>query len=223
MSASDTYEARVRACTLCADILAKAPVDGTPEEGMVVPRPIVMPLRERAVMLIGQAPGLSEYRQRRPFSGPAGKEVRKLFAECGCGAEAFERIVHSTAVVKCFPGSKLTRRRGGGGLQRGDVKPSAAMRSNCRSFLQAQLDVVSPRLIVLLGATALETYVEMRDGKKSRVALRDFVGRVDEWGQRRVVALAHTSGGSFWLNEAANRALQAEAKHCLTRELAAHL
>jgi uracil-DNA glycosylase family 4 len=170
-------------------------------------------------MLIGQAPGLTEYQSSDPFSGPAGKMVRELFAECGCDSRAFEQLVHTSAVVKCFPGSKLTKRRAGG-FRREDLKPSRAMQINCRPFLQTQLRIVNPALVVLLGSLALETYVELRDGKRQKVILGDYVGRIDHWGDKRVVALAHTSGGSYWLNDPGNQAKQAEAKKHLSAEFA---
>ena len=171
-------------------------------------------------MLIGQAPGLTEYKTGEPFSGQAGKDVRELFAECGCDAQAFEQLVFTSAVAKCFPGSKLTKRRRGEGFRREDLKPSVTMLSNCRPFLLAQLNVVGPRVLVLLGSIALKTYVEMRTGKRASVSLEDYVGRVEDWDGRRVVPLAHTSGGSFWLNKPEHKAMQAQAKRCLTQELA---
>lgn len=223
MQSSEEYETALRGCTLCAEILATKPVDPARSDERVVPRPIVRPLWPRPVMLVGQAPGLKEYESGNPFSGPAGMEVRGLFAECGCGSDAFERSVHTSAVAKCFPGSKLTKRRRGEGFRREDLKPTGTMLKNCRPFFQTQIDLVAPKLLVLLGRMALEAYLELRDGKKSKVLLEEHVGRVEEWAGRRVVALAHTSGGSFWLNKAENKARQAQAKRRLTEELAAVL
>jgi len=171
-------------------------------------------------MLIGQAPGLTEYKSGLPFSGPAGKDVRELFKQCGCSPEEFERLVFTSAVAKCFPGSKLTKRRRGHGVRREDLKPSVAMLNNCRPFLLAQIEMVAPRVIVLLGRMALETYVELRTGRRTGVVLEDYVGRIEDWVGRRVIPLAHTSAGSFWLNSPQNRAIQERAKRCLAQELA---
>jgi uracil-DNA glycosylase len=220
MKTSQEYETALRSCTRCATILSARPVDPTTSDQRVVPKPIVRPLRERPVMLIGQAPGLTEYQSGNPFSGSAGKDIRLLFAECGCNDRAFDELVHTSAVAKCFPGSKLTPRRRGEGSRREDVKPTRAMQSNCRPFLLAQLDLVKPSLVVLLGGLALETYVELREGKQRKVSLGEYVGRVESWSGRSVVALAHTSGGSFWLNDLANRTRQARAKELLAIELA---
>lgn len=172
-------------------------------------------------MLIGQAPGLTEYRTNTPFSGQAGQDIRALFQECGFGPSQFEQSVSTSAVAKCFPGSKLTKRRSGEGFRREDLKPSTVMLGNCRPFLLAQLELVSPRVVVLLGGMALEAYVELRTGRSSKPSLKEHVGRVEDWAGRRVVPLAHTSGGSFWLNDPGHRALQAQAKRLLAQELAA--
>ncbi|MCW5610559.1 MAG: uracil-DNA glycosylase family protein [Rubrivivax sp.] len=164
---------------------------------------------------------MTEYRTNTPFSGQAGQDVRALFAECGLNSSQFDELVFTSAVAKCFPGSKLTKRRRGEGFRREDLKPSATMLSNCRPFLLAQLELVSPRVLVLLGSMALEVYVELRSGKRSKPSLEEYVGKVEDWNDRRVVPLAHTSGGSFWLNDPVHRSMQEQAKRLLARELAA--
>ena len=214
------YENELRSCIRCAPLLSTKLVDPANSTETVTPRPIVRTPSPRSVMLIGQAPGLTEYRTNTPFSGQAGQDIRTLFEECGFSQSQFEQRVFTSAVAKCFPGSKLTKRRRGEGFRREDLKPSTAMLNNCRPFLLAQLELVSPRVVVLLGAMALEAYLELRTGKGSKPSLEEHVGQVADWDGRRVVPLAHTSGGSFWLNDPDNRALQAQAKRLLTQELA---
>jgi uracil-DNA glycosylase family 4 len=219
-STAQVYEDELRSCTRCALLLAEKPVDPANSNETVKPRPIVRTPTPRHVMLIGQAPGLTEYRTNTPFSGQAGEDIRALFEECGFGPSQFEQRVFTSAVAKCFPGSKLTKRRRGEGFRREDLKPSTMMLSNCRPFLLAQLELVAPRLVVLLGSMALEAYIELRTGKRSKPSLEEHVGKVEEWDGRRVVPLAHTSGTSFWLNDPSHRALQAHAKRLLAQELA---
>lgn len=216
---SQDYEAELRACTRCAHLMASKPVDPTTSSKCVVPRPIVLPLRPKPVMLIGQAPGLTEYTTGMPFSGDAGKSIRALFNECGCSPSDFERLVHTSAISKCFPGSKLVKK--GERTRREDLKPTTAMLHNCSEFMLAQLKIVDPNLVVLLGAMPLKAYVQIKTGMTSSAQLDDFVGRVDEWGGRRVIALAHTSGLSTWLNDVNHRALQDRAKRLLAGEFAA--
>lgn len=216
----EDYDRKLRTCALCASALAAKLVDPENSSETVKPKPIVRPLTQRAVMLIGQAPGLTEYRTNTPFSGSAGKEIRALFADCGFGPTQFEQQVFTSAVAKCFPGSKLTKRRRGEGYRREDLKPSAAMLNNCRPFLLAQIEFANPRIVVLLGSMALEAYLELRGREKNKSPLEDYVGRVEDWETRRVIPFAHTSGSSFWLNSPTNKALQAQAKRHLATELA---
>ena len=77
---AEEYETALRSCTRCASLLATKAVDPANSTETVEPRPIVRPLKLRKVMLIGQAPGLTEYKTGEPFSGQAGKDVRELFA-----------------------------------------------------------------------------------------------------------------------------------------------
>lgn len=220
---SATYEAELRQCTRCATLLGKHQVDPPSSDETVVPRPIIRPIRSCPVMLIGQAPGLTEYRSGTPFSGQAGLSVRDLFKECGCDDAGFERLVFTSAVAKCFPGSKLVPRRRTSGMRREDLKPSPEMLRNCAPFLLAQLDLVNPQTVVLLGKMALEVFVELKTGQRASVQLDDYVGQVLDWNGRKVIPLAHTSGASTWLNRPDRKALQERAKQYLKEQLAEHV
>ena len=215
-----TYESELRKCTKCAPLLAQYQVDPPESPEAVLPRPIVRPLLPCPVMLIGQAPGLTEYRTGRPFSGPAGRDARAIFVQAGLDDARFERFVFTSAVAKCFPGSKLVPRRRTSGVRREDVKPSAEMLRNCSPFLLAQLNVVNPRTVVLLGKMALEVFLELTTGRRASVQLDDYVGRLLEWNGRNVIPLAHTSGASTWLNQPERKALQQRAMQHLREQLA---
>ena len=219
ITSSQDYEAQLRACKRCAVEMSSREVDPTCSVDRVEPRPIVLQLIAKPFMLIGQAPGLTEYQQGKPFSGQAGNDIRRLFADCGCGPSDFDRLVHSSAVAKCYPGSKLVKK--GERSRREDLKPSTSMISNCSTFMQAQLKIVNPEVIVLLGGMPLKAYVQWKTGKADAAPLAEWVGRVDDWQGRRVVPLAHTSGLSTWLNNPENKALQAKAKSLLAAEIAA--
>lgn len=214
---AQSYETQLHACRKCETELSSREVDPTCSSDRVEPRPIVLALRAKPFMLIGQAPGLTEYKKRVPFSGQAGTEIRRLFADCGCSE--FDRFVHSTAVAKCYPGSKLVKK--GERTRREDRQPSTSMIRNCSSFMQAQLQIVNPKLIILLGGMPLKAYLQWKTGKAGAARLSDWVGRVDDWDGRRVIPLAHTSGLSTWLNKPENRALQAKAKGLLAAEISA--
>jgi DNA polymerase len=99
-----------------------------------------------AIMMIGEQPGDQEDKQGRPFVGPAGKLLNKCLEE----AEIDRRKVYVTNTVKHFkwePRGKL----------RVNKKPNMEEIRACRPWLEAELDVVSPKLIVCLGAVAAQS------------------------------------------------------------------
>jgi uracil-DNA glycosylase len=216
---SQDYEAQLRACTKCAGLLADKRVDPLTSNESVKPRPIVLALDPKPIMLVGQAPGLKEYQSGEPFCGPAGKSIRMLFAACGVGEADFKRLVHTSAIAKCYPGSKV--RSKADRSRREDLKPSSAMIANCSPFAMAQLKIVDPRVIVLLGKLPLQAYLQWITGATRDLQLKDWVGRIEEWQGRRVIALAHTSGLATWLNKPVNKALQEKAKKLLRSEVQA--
>ena len=97
------------------------------------------------VMLVGEAPGDQEDKAGRPFVGPAGQLLSRALREAG--VERNQAYV--TNVVKHF---KWVPR----GKVRLHQKPNAAEISACRPWLDAELAVVKPDVLVLLGATAAQ-------------------------------------------------------------------
>jgi DNA polymerase len=107
----------------------------------------------RAVFL-GEQPGDSEDKAGRPFVGPAGKLLDRALEEAGID----RKLVYVTNVVKHF---KWTPR----GKRRLHEKPNAREIAACRPWLEAELAVVKPRVLVCLGATAAQALL----GKSFRV------------------------------------------------------
>jgi uracil-DNA glycosylase family protein len=101
--------------------------------------------RGAELMLVGEQPGDQEDRQGHPFVGPSGRLLEEALATAGID----RRRVYVTNVVKHFKFSRveLTKRR----LHK---KPTAAEVRACRPWLEAELQVVRPKVIVALGATA---------------------------------------------------------------------
>lgn len=97
------------------------------------------------LMLVGEQPGDQEDRQGHPFVGPAGRVLEQALDEAGID----RRRVYVTNAVKHF---RWTRR----GKRRLHEKPNAAQVKACRPWLDAEISVVRPSLIVLLGATAAQ-------------------------------------------------------------------
>ncbi len=98
------------------------------------------------MMLIGEQPGDQEDLQGKPFVGPAGRLLEKALDEAGID----RRRVYVTNAVKHF---RWTRR----GKRRLHEKPNAGQVRACRPWLEAEIEVVKPRMLVLLGATAAQS------------------------------------------------------------------
>jgi DNA polymerase len=97
-------------------------------------------------MLVGEQPGDQEDLQGHPFVGPAGRLLDEALVEAGIDRGR----VYVTNAVKHF---RWTRR----GKRRLHEKPNAQQMRACRPWLEAEIDVVRPKLIVLLGATAAQS------------------------------------------------------------------
>ena len=98
------------------------------------------------LMLVGEQPGDAEDRQGVPFVGPAGKVLQKALAEAGIDVGD----VYVTNAVKHF---RFTER----GKRRIHATPQMSHIKACRPWLEAEVDVVDPRLLVCLGATAAKS------------------------------------------------------------------
>lgn len=98
-----------------------------------------------AVMLVGETPGDQEDRAGRPFVGPAGRLLDRCLAAAGVPRDE----AYVTNVVKHF---KWTPR----GKRRLHAKPNAMEIRACRPWLDAEIALVKPKVIVCLGATAAQ-------------------------------------------------------------------
>jgi uracil-DNA glycosylase family 4 len=151
-------------------------------------------------LLVGQAPGRTERESRRPFSGRAGKELDRWMVKAGFESpDEFRRLTYVAALMRCFPG------RNSSGT--GDVRPPPAAVANCAHWLEAELRILEPRVLIPVGQMAIERF--LGPGR-----LEDRVGR--RFGTSPVVVpLPHPSGQSRWLNDLANRELLAAALRLL--------
>jgi DNA polymerase len=129
------------------------------------------------VMLVGEQPGDGEDRAGRPFVGPAGRMLDQALEEAGIDRE----LAYVTNVVKHF---KFERR----GKLRLHKKPSADQVHACFPWLEAELAVVQPRVLVLLGATAAQALL----GSSFRVS-RQRGEFLDSALAPRVLATVHPS------------------------------
>jgi uracil-DNA glycosylase len=151
-------------------------------------------------MIIGQAPGAIELTTGLPFSGRAGAELRRWLARAGID-EA--HLPYRTSMTKCFPGKAASGA--------GDRRPSPPELALCAPWLERELALIRPAIVLLVGQLAIERFW----GKQP---LHEVIGNARKDGDRILIPLPHPSGASRWLNEPANRVLLERALRILRRE-----
>ena len=141
-------------------------------------------------MLVGQAPGPTERVSRRPFSGRAGKELDRWMMRAGFASpDEFRKLTYIAALMRCFPGRNATGS--------GDLRPPSAAIANCAHWLDTELRILKPRMLVLVGQMAINRFL-------GPGPLESRVG--ESFGDKPLmVPLPHPSGQSRWLNDPANR------------------
>jgi len=180
-------------------------------------------------MLIGQAPGVTEVTAKRPFNAGSGKRLFQWLEAAGWDEAEFRARQYMTAVTKCYPGKNQNGK--------GDRVPSKAEQAFCRPFLEQEIALINPRLMILVGGLAIKLLFP------AKAKLRDVVGaavyfpssadfskqlaasskpfpplitdhrslNTESDGRpptgRWVVPLPHPSGASLWPNLPENKAL----------------
>jgi uracil-DNA glycosylase len=204
----------IRACRACVagGFLSEASPVATAEyvyEDQLSAEAYVGPRGSGRIMLIGQAPGQLEAVEREHFVGRAGRVLFRWLDRIGLREEDFRRHVYVTAVTKCFPGKSLAA---GGG----DRRPSPEEVQLCRPFLDRQLALLEPKLMLLVGKMAIDMYLPRR-------SLDEVVGQVFDLGGRELLPFPHPSGMSRWLNAPANQRRLTQALELLRQRLTPEL
>ena len=145
--AAETLYARVRGCQSCA--LAETRTCAVPGEG---------PL-DSAVMFIGEAPGMNEDKQGRPFVGQAGQFLGELLAAAGLQREG----VYICNVLKCRPP--------------GNRDPLPGEIEACREYLDEQIDLVDPLVIVTLGRFSMAKFFPGQSISRIHGRVKEVAGR----------------------------------------------
>ena len=187
------HVAAVHACRKCPR-MESAPVSGGPVKS--------------EAMLVGQAPGTREPLLGRPFAWTAGKTLFRWFEEaCGFGEEVFRASIYMAAVCRCFPGKHP---KGAG-----DRVPDEAEIASCRPWLEREIVLLRPKLIIPVGKLAIAQFV---DADK----LSDVIGRripLERAGVAfHVVALPHPSGASTWHRTEPGKTLLRKALRLLAQD-----
>ena len=135
--------------------------------------------RAARLMVVGEQPGDKEDLEGRPFVGPSGRLLDTAFDEAGID----RKEIYVTNVVKHFKWE-----RGGKGARRIHKKPNDAEIRACRPWLDAEIGVVKPAVILCLGATAAQALL----GKQFRVT-RDRGKAIESELAPTVMATMHPS------------------------------
>jgi uracil-DNA glycosylase len=165
--------------------------------------PVVAPRRngQRAYMY-GQAPGIQEGEERRPWRGRAGKTLRRWL---DVDEDEFYTAFYCASVTRCYPGRAASGR--------GDRTPTPEEQRLCAFWREWELRLLRPRLVVTVGGLAARRLLGL-------TSVTEFVGRTFDLDGAIVIPLPHPSGASGWLNLPENRARVAEAAQLVRAELA---
>jgi uracil-DNA glycosylase len=139
------------------------------------------------VMLIGQAPGPREPVLQKPFAHTAGKTLFRWFEEfCGLDESVARSRIYFAAVCRCFPGKTSSG---------GDRVPAPEEILNCSSWMDDEIKILRPSLIIPVGRLAIAQFIDCT--KLERVIGCKF--RVKRAGQAfDLIPLPHPSGASPW-------------------------
>jgi uracil-DNA glycosylase len=178
---------QLRACALCPN-MHKPVVSGGPVLSKV--------------LLVGQAPGDKEPIMGRPFAWTAGKTLFKWFEQAaGLSEVEFRNSIYMAAVCRCFPGKKETG---------GDRVPSKEEIANCANWLEKEIALLEPELVIPVGKLAIEQFLP--NGRLDQVVGKLFNVR-DGKHHFDLLPLPHPSGASPWHRMEPGKTLLNEALH----------
>jgi uracil-DNA glycosylase len=206
----DQLRQDLHACRLCLDAgYAIAP-------GAIYSHP-----PQARVMLVGQAPGITEVEAKRPFNAGSGKRLFRWLEQAGWHEADFRRRYVMTAVTKCYPGK--------GKNGKGDRVPSKKEQHMCRPFLEREISQFRPLLIIPVGGLAIKLFYP------AKMKLNEIIGTAAYFPPasltnplnfdlssaelllafdqsksqdgRWIIPLPHPSGASLWPNKPQNKAL----------------
>jgi uracil-DNA glycosylase len=159
-------------------------------------------------MLVGQAPGKVEQEGGRPFSGRAGRTLFRWLHEAGLDEVAAREMIYIAAVTRCYPGAHPSGR--------GDRVPTRLEQSSCADWLDNELRIIRPKVLIPVGRLAIERFLPALP-LSELIGTRHTVQHVG--GRSAVIPLPHPSGASSWIHERDNRSLVRKAIALIAAEL----
>lgn len=215
MSELQQLQTTMRECRICLE----AGYD-------IVPGAVFQGQEGARAMIIGQAPGVTEVEAKRPFNAGSGRRLFQWLGEAGWEEDEFRSRHYMTSVTKCYPGKHNN--------SKGDRVPTKAEQAFCRPYLEREIALVNPALIIPVGGLAIKLFYP------SSARLKDVIGRgayfpAEMLAKNRVnfklrqaervtgfdrskgrdgrwiVPLPHPSGASLWPNKPENQILIQQA------------
>jgi uracil-DNA glycosylase len=169
---------------------------GPPVHGAAVPS---------RIFLLGQAPGPHEARLGRPFAFTAGKTLFRWLGEAtGADEETIRERIYISAVVRCFPGKTKAG---------GDRVPTPEECELWRGFIQREVEILAPRLLIPVGRLAIGEALG-HEGPIAAVVGKRFESQFHGL-DLDVIPLPHPSGASTWFKMEPGRTLLADALRLL--------
>jgi uracil-DNA glycosylase len=188
----------------------------------IVPGAVFQGQAGARAMIIGQAPGVTEVEAKRPFNASSGRRLFQWLGEAGWEEDEFRSHHYMTSVTKCFPGKHPNGK--------GDRVPTKPEQAFCRPYLEWEIALVNPVLIIPVGGLAIKLFYP------NSAKLKDIIGRGAYFppetlrgngvnfklrqaerlaafdrskaeNGRWIVPLPHPSGASLWPNKPENKAL----------------
>ena len=128
---------------------------------------------EADLMFVGEAPGADEDKQGEPFVGKAGQLLTKIIKAMGFARDD----VYIANILKCRPDTP--------GSDYGNRPPTPREMQTCRPYLMEQIDTIQPKVIVALGAVAVEGLLG------TRAPMRELRGRWDSFNGTPLMVTYH--------------------------------
>ncbi len=166
--------------------------------------PVLAPGSRQRAYLFGQAPGVVEGDERRPWRGRAGTTLRRWL---DLDEDAFYSTFYCASVTRCYPG----RAKSG----RGDRTPTNEEQRLCERWRDEELRLLKPSLVVTVGGLAARRLLGVG-------SVGESVGRRYELRGAVAIPLPHPSGASSWLNLPENRTRVVDAVELIRAELGRH-
>jgi uracil-DNA glycosylase len=190
----DEHVARLLKCRRCPRM------ESTPVSGGAITSDVI---------IIGQAPGPREPTLKRPFAHTAGKTLFRWFEQsCEMNEAAVRSKIYFAAVCRCFPGKNSSGT---------DRVPSPDEIRNCSSWMDEEIRILRPRLIIPVGRLAITQFIDC--AKLEKVIGQKF--RVTRAGHCfGLIPLPHPSGASPWHKIPPGRALTESALELIARHAA---